>query len=124
MVPNYVALLPITLTGPAAHWRGFRLAGGRASIDGRSRSSDSGSGRWSAESKFPYRVDIPVPVGGLGTRRTEMLIWCRGNIAAGTCAQHGHSERSKARATPAVTARFYITSEADAEMFRELWGAD
>ena len=48
-------------------------------------------------------------------------MWCRGNVAAGTWAQHGHSERPKARAMPAVSARFYFASEADAEAFRQLW---
>jgi len=88
---------------------------------GMSRSADSASGRRSAEGKFPYRIDIPVPASGLGNRLTEMLMWCRANVAAGTWSQHGHSERPKARAMPAVSARFYLASEADAEAFKKRW---
>jgi len=86
-----------------------------------SRNAESSPSRRAAESKFPHRIDIPVPVGGLGNRLTEMLIWCRANIGAGTWAQHGHSERPKVRAMPAVSARFYFANEADAEAFRRQW---
>jgi hypothetical protein len=64
---------------------------------GKARDANSNTGRRAAEAKFPYRIDIPVPVGGLGNRLTEMLMWCRENIPAGAWAQHGHSERPKAR---------------------------
>jgi hypothetical protein len=49
---------------------------------------------------------------------------CRQNIGAGMWAQHGRFERPTARTTPAVSARFYFASEADAETFRKLWAAD
>jgi hypothetical protein len=88
---------------------------------GMSRSSDSTPSRRAAEARFPHRIDIPVPIGGLGNRLTEMLMWCRQNIGAGMWAQHGHFERLMPRATPAVSARFYFASEADAETFRKLW---
>jgi hypothetical protein len=81
------------------------------------RSADSIPSRRAAESKFPHRIDIAVPAGGLGNRLTEMLIWCRANVGAGTWAQHGHSERPKVRAMPAVSARFYFANETDAEAF-------
>jgi hypothetical protein len=87
------------------------------------RAADSNAGRKAAETKFPHRIDIPVPVGGLGNRLTEMLMWCRANIVAGMWAKHGHSERPKARAMPAVFARFYFASEADAEAFKKRWKA-
>jgi len=78
-----------------------------------------------AENKFPHRVDIPVPIGGLGNRLTEMLMWCRANVAAGAWEQHRHSEGpKKARVMPAVSARFHFLNEADAEAFRKLWAAD
>jgi hypothetical protein len=89
-----------------------------------SRSTDSTPSRRAAEAKFLHRIDIPVPIGGLGNRLTEMLMWCRQNIGAGMWAQHGRFERPTARATPAVSARFYFASEADAETFRKLWAAD
>ena len=89
------------------------------------RRDNSASARKAAETKFPHRVDIPVPIGGLGNRLTEMLMWCRANVPAGTWDQHGHSERpKKARVMPAVSARFYFASEGDAEAFRKLWAAD
>jgi hypothetical protein len=89
-----------------------------------SRSADSIPSRRAAESKFPHRIDIAVPIGGLGNRLTEMLLWCRRNVGAGTWAQHGHTERPKARAVPAVSARFYFANEADAEAFRKRWVTD
>jgi hypothetical protein len=90
---------------------------------GMSRSADSTPSRRAAESKFPHRIDIPVPIGSLGNRLTEMLMWCRLNVAAGTWAQHGHSERPNARAMPAVSARFYFADEAAAQAFRKRWKA-
>jgi len=90
-----------------------------------SRRADTGSARRGAEAKFPHRVDIPIPIGGLGSRLTEMLMWCRANIAPGTWDQHAHGERPKRRGgIPAVAARFYFASEPDAGAFRKLWAAD
>ena len=85
------------------------------------RDADNNASRRVAENKFPYRIDIPIPVGGLGTRLTEMLMWCRRNTPAGTWAQHGHGGRSGSGGTPAVSARFYFANEADAEAFRRQW---
>ena len=51
-------------------------------MGGMSRSADSASGKRAAEVKFPHRIDIPIPVGGLGNRLTEMLMWCRQNVGA------------------------------------------
>ena len=90
-----------------------------------SRSVDSASGRRAAVAKFPHQVDIPIPVGGLGNRLTEMLMWCRANVAAGTWDQRAYGERPRERGgIPAVAARFYFAKAADAESFRELWGVD
>jgi hypothetical protein len=52
-----------------------------------------------------------------------MLMWCRQNIGAGMWAQHGHFERPKVHAMPAVSARFYFANETDAEAFRKRWPA-
>ena len=73
-----------------------------------------------AEAKFPYKVDIPIPMFGLGNRLNEMLQWCRVNFGAGDWAEHNHSERpiSGARAD---FARFYFLNEADADAFRQQW---
>ena len=88
-----------------------------------SRSADNNVSRRAAEAKFPHRIDIPVPIGGLGNRLTEMLMWCRQNIGAGMWAQHGHFERPKVHAMPAVSARFYFANDTDAEAFRKRWPA-
>jgi len=89
-----------------------------------SRNADSFLGKRAAEVKFSHRIDIPIPIGGLGNRLTEMLMWCRENVTAGMWAQHGHFERPKVRAMPAVSARFYFANETDTEAFRERWVAD
>lgn len=73
-----------------------------------------------AEAKFQHRIDVPIPVGGLGNRLTEMMTWCRQNVAAGAWTQHGRSEGHK-RNRLADVARFYFTTEADAEAFRRRW---
>jgi len=75
------------------------------------------------EVKFPYRVDIAVPAGGLGNRLTEMLMWCLTSVPAGAWDQRGHSERTHKRTVPAVSARFYFANAADAEAFRKLWAS-
>jgi len=85
--------------------------------------SRSGSGKRATENKFPHLVEIPVAVGGLGYRLTEMLMWCRTEVAAGMWFQHGHSERPAARATPKVSARFYFRNETDAQAFKRRWEA-
>lgn len=38
--------------------------------------------RREAGRRFPHRVDVPVPGGGLGRCLTDMLGWCRANFAA------------------------------------------
>jgi len=35
-----------------------------------------------AERHFPHRVDVPVPVGGLGGTLNAMLAWCHANCHA------------------------------------------
>jgi hypothetical protein len=86
------------------------------------RSTDRNSFKREAERRLPHRIDIPVPGSGLGRQLTDMLDWCRANIAAGTWAQHGHGEKRKGEA-PRDYARFYFASEADAAAFRRLWAA-
>ena len=70
-----------------------------------------------AEAKYPHRVDVPIPAGGLGNRLTEMMMWCRQNVAVGAWAQHGRSEGNR-RNRPADFARFYFVTEVDAEAFK------
>jgi len=73
-----------------------------------------------AEAKFRYRVDIPVPAGGLGDRLNAMLDWCQINIQPAGWEQHGHSIQEAAQ-VPKDFARFYFLTEQDAERFRQHW---
>ena len=62
------------------------------------RPTDRNSFQKAAERKFPIKVDIPLPPGGLGRRLTDMLDWCHANVAAGAWAQHGHQDAQEGRA--------------------------
>jgi len=74
-----------------------------------------------AETRYPFRVDVPVPpVIGLGGRLNAMQDWCRANIAAGAWDQHGRSEKALGQ-VPVDFARFYFATEADADLFRWRW---
>jgi hypothetical protein len=84
------------------------------------RATDRNSFQKAAERKFPIKVDIPVPSGGLGRQLTDMLDWCHANVAAGAWAQHGHQVRSKGEC-PVDFARWYFLSDTDAEAFRRRW---
>jgi hypothetical protein len=75
-----------------------------------------------AERKFPHRVDVPVPVGGLGSTLNAMLAWCRDNIHAETWAQHGHSEKQPGKIAQDF-ARFYFRTAEDADLFRWKWAS-
>jgi hypothetical protein len=87
---------------------------------GMPRATDRNRVQREAEAKFPHRVDVPIPVGGLGNRLTEMMVWCRQNVPAGAWTQHAHSERHRPN-HPADFARFYFATEADAKAFRKRW---
>lgn len=76
--------------------------------------------RREAEKRFPYRVDIPVPDGGLGGRLTEMMYWCREHVSHGAWEQHGHMEQGRG-VIPVHVVRFYFMIGADAEAFRQRW---
>jgi len=69
-----------------------------------------------AEQRYPFRVDAPVPAGGLGGRLNEMPGWCCANIAAGAWDQHGHSEKQPGQVAVDL-ARFYFVAESDAGLF-------
>jgi len=84
------------------------------------RPTDRYRGHREAERRFRRKVDIRVPGGGLGRRLTDILDWCRENIAAGAWNEHGRSERRKGEA-PADFARFYFINEAAAAAFRRRW---
>jgi len=80
------------------------------------RATDRNASKKAAERRFPHRVDVLVPGGGLGRRLTDMLDWCRANVAAGAWDEHGHSERRKGEA-PRDFARFHFMDEAAAAEF-------
>jgi hypothetical protein len=84
------------------------------------RDADSNTGRRAAEAKYPHRVDVPIPAGGLGNRLTEMMAWCRQEVPAGAWTQHGRGEGHR-HDRPADFACFYFMTEANAEAFRRRW---
>jgi hypothetical protein len=84
------------------------------------RPTDRNSFQREAERKFPIKVDIPVPPGGLGRRLTDMLDWCHANVAADAWAQHGHQERRKGERRSDFS-RWYFLSDTDAETFKNRW---
>jgi hypothetical protein len=70
-----------------------------------------------AEAKSPHKVDIPIPLVGLGNRLNVMLQWCRVIVGSGDWAEHTHSEWpiGKSRAD---CVRFCFTN---AQAFRRQW---
>ncbi len=75
-----------------------------------------------AEKRFPYKVDIPAPEGGLGSRLDAMQQWCRHNV--GQWAYQSHTERGQVGERFRYFARFYFTAEEDADAFKWEWGRD
>jgi hypothetical protein len=77
--------------------------------------------RRDAERKFPHRVDIPVPTGGLGAQLNAMVEWCGGRFAEWTF--HGVTDKSPrdAQGIPIDLVRFYFMDEIAAQQFREQW---
>jgi hypothetical protein len=76
--------------------------------------------RLAAERRFPHRVDVPAPAGGLGGRLDAMHEWCRANVAADRWEQHGQSERQPDQIAQ-YFARFYFMDVSDADLFRRRW---
>jgi hypothetical protein len=76
--------------------------------------------RRAAEERFPHKVDIVVPVQGLGRTLALMHEWCRENVADGEWAEHGYSNRPVGKPTTDY-ARFYFLKEADAAAFNQRW---
>jgi hypothetical protein len=72
-----------------------------------------------AEKRFPHKIDIAVPPGGLGQQLDAMLAWCE-HAARGYWDCHGHQVR-----TPDGTfqrfARFYFADAPIAEAFKRRW---
>jgi hypothetical protein len=78
------------------------------------RATDLTARKMAAEAEFPHHVDVPL-LGGLGRLR-NMLDWCGAHVAAGAWDMYRHSERRKG-ARSLEYARFYFTTETDAEAF-------
>jgi hypothetical protein len=73
-----------------------------------------------AEERFPHKVDVAVPIEGLGDRLHLMRDWCYDNIAAADWDEHEHSVPT-AGETPTRYARFYFMRADDADAFRQRW---
>jgi hypothetical protein len=82
------------------------------------RATDHTARKRAAEAEFHYHVDVPL-LGGLGRLRT-MLNWCGAHVAAGAWDMRRHCERRKG-ARSLEYARFYFTTDADAEAFSRRW---
>lgn len=76
--------------------------------------------RAEAERFFPHRIDVPVPPEGLGRRLSEMLAWCRDNVAALAWDEHGRIGRRE-DLSQVELARFYFMNGTDAEAFKRTW---
>jgi hypothetical protein len=78
--------------------------------------------RQTAESRFPYKLDIHVPEGGARRRLREMLDWCRKNTT-GQWTHHIVVNRGRRDilGVPLDFVRFYFMEEIDAEAFRQAW---
>jgi hypothetical protein len=75
--------------------------------------------RRDAERKYPYRVDIAVPEGGLGKRLHDMVEWCGGRFAEWT--SHGLTSEKDDRGIAIDLVRFYFMDEMAAQQFRDHW---
>jgi hypothetical protein len=64
-----------------------------------------------AEKRFHHKIDIAVPVDGLGRRLQLMHEWCHDNVAADDWEEHGHSVPTLGEA-PTQYARFCFMREA------------
>ena len=82
--------------------------------------------RKDAETKFPIKIDLPVPPGGLRRRLTDMLAWWQENVAVGAWAQQGFMDRKRRdeRGIPIDFMLWDFMSDADAEAFRKRWVTD
>ena len=78
------------------------------------RATDHTARKAAAGAEFPYYVDVPL-LGGLGRLR-NMLDWCGAHVAAGAWGMYRRTERRKG-VRSLEYARFYFTTEADAEAF-------
>jgi hypothetical protein len=65
-----------------------------------------------AETRFPYRVDVPAYVGWT---ILDLLGWCRTHLLVNSYDFHRHGQK------PANFVRFYFLRETDAAAFRKRW---
>ena len=80
--------------------------------------------RDTAETRYPWRVDIPVPKGGLLQRINAMHAWCREELEGEPWENHGRSGPRDAKGIPTQVSRFYFEDRAAAERFRVRWGGE
>jgi hypothetical protein len=77
--------------------------------------------RRDAERQYPYRVDIPVPEGGLGKQLNDMIEWCGERFTDWTHAGITDKSRRDGLGIRMTFARFYFANELAAQEFRERW---
>ena len=70
-----------------------------------------------AKTKFPHKVDVPIPTTGIGRELTTLIGWCRERIPADDWDCHT-LPKSQSDKTAAQRVRFYFVNEADAEALR------
>ena len=87
------------------------------------RPTDRNRSRKDAEARYPIKIDLRVPPSSEPWPYTEMLQWCRDNIAAGAWQQHGFMDKKRRddQGIPIHFARWYLLSDADAEAFKNQW---
>jgi hypothetical protein len=76
-----------------------------------------------AEDRFPIKIDIRVPPAGEPWQYTQMLRWCRENVATGEWQQHGYMDKTRRdeHGIPIDYTRWYFMNEADAAAFKQRW---
>jgi hypothetical protein len=76
-----------------------------------------------AEARFPYKVDVPEPLGDFAILHERMLEWCRRSVPADNWRYHPHQDPAirSDQGVPLRFARFYFVNERDAEAFRKAW---
>lgn len=80
--------------------------------------------REEAETRYPWRVDIPVPSDGLGKKLNDMETWCRAELLDEPWERHGRSVPEDAQGIKTQVSRFYFKDGAAAQVFQAQWGGE
>ena len=71
------------------------------------------------ERRYPYRVDVVEPAGGLGSRLDVMRGWCRDNLP--DWSDRRHTERGRIGDRFHYFVRFHFLTAEAADAFRRRW---